>query len=418
MNRLDIFDRARSRQTHDLQRKILQNRSLEYVKEKLGGEIIERDSSSVLTIRSTVPKHFKHGEIVLEGAYSLDSEMLNLLLPKTESSIINPSDLLFFDIETTGLSGGAGTNVFLIGFLRIMGEGIEIVQYFLSNLSSEPLFLYHLHEHLKSGSVLVSYNGKGYDYNVIKNRYILNGFPINDINPVHLDLLFTSRRIWKGIFPDFSLKTVERLALNYGRSDDIPGFRIPDVYFDYLRGRNVASDLYTVFFHNKLDLLSLLALLIKQIALLRSGKEMDGESVPGAGGPFNPASASDLFIRKGYSSEAKNLLKSHADRADVLKRLGLICKRQGEYRQALDFFKNMAERAIDIADYLFSSTEVAKLYEHVFKDIDGALTYAEKGLERLERYGYFYPEPCDQFEQERFLIEKRISRLKRKLSSY
>lgn len=420
MNRLDIFDRARSGITPPPEHKEKGNKNLGYILDKLAGSLIRDGSSSLIKVEHSIPKMSVHGSVVLNDADVFNIHLLTVLLQQHSGILsrnFSAGDLLFFDIETTGLSGGAGTNVFLIGLLHITDNDIQIIQYFLNNLSSERLFLELLNNHFSRGAVLVSYNGKGFDYNVIKSRCILNSLPFGELNPLHLDLLFTSRRIWKGMFPDFSLKTVERMALGFDRYRDIPGFRIPEVYFDYLKGRDAAEDLYAVFLHNKNDVLSLLALLIKQLALVKSGLEIRNREKNRYDELFNPASLSDMLIKSNYNDEAKSLLYCHIEDTEALKRLGLLCKKQKHTDDALRFFKLITERTEGLLDYIFACTEIAKLYEHVLRDIECALSYTEKARERLKRSSHFYHESNSLFEKERVLIEKRFHRLQKKLSS-
>ncbi len=53
--------------------------------------------------------------------------------------------LLFLDTETTGLSGGTGTYVFLVGvaFFSEAGDEVVVRQYFLSDLSAEHYCPYY-----------------------------------------------------------------------------------------------------------------------------------------------------------------------------------------------------------------------------------------------------------------------------------
>jgi len=411
MNRLEFFDRARSRLPMKKEQRDERDRNLECLQKELHGEVLSEGPSSILAVRYTVSRSVRHGDASFSEVGSLDTAVLRLLFSGTRKPEMSLRKLLFFDVETTGLSGGAGTNVFLVGFLRVSERGIEISQYFLSNLSSERLFLRYIQEELRQAAVLVSYNGKGYDYNLIKSRYILNGFPLEDQDPLHLDLLFTSRRIWKGVLPDFTLSTVERTVLGFGRPMDIPGWRIPEVYFNYIRGRDVAQDLHLVFEHNRLDLLSLLALLIRQVSVIRVGIR-EGRTPQ----RINPASISDMLLKKGYPEEAKSVLEGHLECTEVLKRLGLIYKRQQQHHRALELFTALADRASGVSDYLFACTEAAKLCEHVFRDMKRALSYAEGMRERLMRACAFYPELRERLEYERSSVERRIERLMRRLS--
>ena len=49
----------------------------------------------------------------------------------------DPRPLLFFDLETTGLSGGAGTLAFLVGCGYFEDDGFHTLQYFLSGYEAE-----------------------------------------------------------------------------------------------------------------------------------------------------------------------------------------------------------------------------------------------------------------------------------------
>ncbi len=450
MDRLDIFDRARGFQKKAPVNGGSRNKNLEYIKNRLNGTVIQDGPASILKIEYDIPRITAHGSVVLGDVYSVDTGLLEVLLPefsrfkggeckgsdfrdaglkgegfegngvrgsdfKEDGQVLK--DLLFFDLETTGLSGGAGTHAFLIGFLKIADEGIRVTQYFLINLSSERLLLKHVREHMTSGTVLVSYNGKSFDYNILKTRYILNGFNQAEDDPVHLDLLYTSRRIWKGLFSDFSLQTVENMALRFNRTGDIPGYRVPEVYFQYLRGRDVCDELYAVFIHNKNDILSLLALLVKQLGLVRRGIEMDRTKAKGIGEPINPVSLSDMLFNGNLVEEAKSLLNVYSDNAEALKRLGLLCKKQKLTGEALNCFELLTERAEKFSDYIFACTEVAKLYEHVLKDIGKAFFYTEKVWKKVKRRDFFYPDHANLYSREKEEIEKRLRRLEKKLAA-
>jgi len=410
MNRMEVFDRARSRNEARTEERGERTGLLDFLRKKLHGEILREGNSSVLVVREMVPWSFRHGDVVFEEVGSIDAAVLPMLFTRNFKPGLRFEELLFFDVETTGLSGGAGTKVFLTGFLRITAEGVSVTQYFLSTLSSEPLYLRHLQEQLKKGRVLVSYNGKAYDYNLIKSRYILNGFPSGDSDPLHLDLLYSSRRLWKGHLPDFTLGTVERMAFGCARPFDIPGWQIPQVYFDYLRGRDVCSDMHLVFLHNRLDLLSLLALLVRQATLLKAGVS-GRNTIQG----INPATISDMLLKKGYQDEACRILEGHPENNEAMRRLGLIKKRQKKHSQALQLFIALADHARGLDEYLFACTEAAKLCEHVFRDIERALFYAANMRERLGRARILSPESHERFRSWEPSIERRIVRLKSKL---
>ncbi len=415
MGRLDIFDRMRPAREKIPEHGSSKDPNLEPVKNRLNGTIINDGPYSILKVECSYPLVHTHGDAALEDVISIDPGLLRVLLPVLPRSACLPlNNLIFFDLETTGLSGGAGTYVFMAGFLKVEHEKIKTVQYFLNNLSSEKLFLMKIRDCLEPGSVLVSYNGKSFDYNILKNRFILNGMELADRAPTHLDLLYTTRRMWKGLYPDFSLRTVEKWALKFERAGDIPGYMVPDIYFQYLRGRDVTEDLCGVFTHNRNDIVSLAAVLLKQLSIVRYCMRFDRLKGIKNPGRFNPVSLSDMLINCDYHEEAKNLLKSYTDDTEVLKRLGLLYKRQKLHRDALVFFKLLTEKTEDLSEYSFACIEMAKLYEHRLKDIEKAIFYTQKVRGRVHRQDYFYPDRARVFPENMEHIEKRLDRLRKK----
>ena len=332
------------------------------------------------------------------------------VLGSVDRSGISLHDMLFFDIETTGLSGGAGTYLFLAGFLRATESGFNLRQYLLHSPSSERIYLSEIGKELMTQDFLVSYNGKSYDYNILKNRYIMAGLPFFSEEHVHLDLLYTSRRIWRGLFPDYSLSTVERRALQVMRRDDIPGWQIPDVYAGYLRGRGVTGDMLRILRHNREDVLSLLALLVKQMKLIGETAESDMHESEA----FNPITLSDMLLNGDKREQARTVLSVHSDSIEALKRLALMCKRELQFDEALKFLEDMCARSVGLEDYIFACTEAAKIYEHRLRDYHAALRSTERMLSRIERAGYLAVGPDT--EQERARILHRWKRLKRKLA--
>jgi uncharacterized protein YprB with RNaseH-like and TPR domain len=151
-------------------------------------------------------------------------------------------DLLFFDLETTGLSGGAGTVAFLAAFGRFARAGngggagllLRITQYLLLDYPGENDFLEALlGEFGGKQQVVVSYNGKCFDSQILKTRCLLNA-----IHPPcyhHVDLLHPARRLWKSVLEDCSQKTIETNILGLQREGDIPGALAPEIWFDFLK---------------------------------------------------------------------------------------------------------------------------------------------------------------------------------------
>jgi hypothetical protein len=379
---------------------------LDELRRLAGGEILSRQGQSLLRVERIIP-----GDSLLKACAS-GMEYAATLFPAVDRAAgpSGPGDLLFFDIETTGLSGGAGTYLFLAGFARATAEGFLIRQYFMHSLSGERFFLDEVGGDLLHARFLVSYNGRSYDYNILKNRYILAGMPFFTEEPVHLDLLYTSRRIWRGLMPDFTLSTVEGRILGISRFDDIPGWQIPGVYTDYLRGRDVCGDIARIIAHNRDDVQSLLALLVKQLSLLGGAA---GGRVP-RNERYNPIALSDMLAAGRRRDEARELLSAHHDSTEALKRLVLMHKRDRRFEQALDLLEELQARRVDLTDYLFVCTEAAKIYEHRMGDFESALRCTERMMRRLERARHFDTldhRPGREWEG----VMHRMNRLKRKL---
>jgi uncharacterized protein YprB with RNaseH-like and TPR domain len=184
----------------------------------------------------------------------------------------DPESLLFFDLETTGLSIGAGTIAFLAAFgslrappggrKRVFGRGdhaqILVTRYLLLDYPGEPGFLEALAGELGGRPTLVSYNGRTFDAQILRNRCLLNGISLPPFE--HADLLYSARRLWKRFLPNCSQGTVESGVLSIDREDDLPGAFAPEAWFGFLNGGDPA-DLLRICEHNSRDIRGLASLL-------------------------------------------------------------------------------------------------------------------------------------------------------------
>lgn len=183
-------------------------------------------------------------------------------IPAAETSLLMscpPSQLIYFDTETTGLSGGSGTMVFLVGLGRILGDVLSVEQVFLADYPGEPAFLEYLAGRMPEDATYVSYNGKAFDTHLLAMRHLMNGREF--ATPRHIDLLYPARRLWKTMLDSCSLGDIEAHVLGVDRAIDIPGFLIPDTYFAYLRSGD-SDQLEAVFEHHSEDIVSLHRLLV------------------------------------------------------------------------------------------------------------------------------------------------------------
>jgi len=182
--------------------------------------------------------------------------------------------LVFFDLETTGLSHGAGTIAFMAGIARFAGEGrLSVLQLLASDYPGETAFLDRFSSAICADSVLVSYNGKCFDAQILQTRYLMNARkpPFMQGPMPHLDLLFPARRLWKAELGSCRMTDIESGILGRQRIDDLPGSEAPDAWFDFLKTGS-ADRLLAVGDHNREDTASLARILFALDGAIDSGR--------------------------------------------------------------------------------------------------------------------------------------------------
>lgn len=181
-------------------------------------------------------------------------ERLSLLYPNSEPT---PEDVIFMDIETTGL--GSAT-LFLIGVMVWHRDGLEVRQYLARNYAEEAAVISLFADDCGTRLLLITFNGKSFDLPFIRNRALVTGVPFA-AELRHFDLLHESRRVWKDALPNCKLQTLERFVCKRLRHGDIPGDQIADAYHTYVRSGD-ARQVVTILKHNLLDLVTLADLMI------------------------------------------------------------------------------------------------------------------------------------------------------------
>lgn len=188
-----------------------------------------------------------------------------------------PHGLLLFDLETCGL---AGSPIFLAGLVREGGQGPVLEQLLARDYSEEPAILASLWQRVAECQMLVSFNGKSFDWPLVQDRSNLHGLgrdmrgrrsaagPVQPAiapprgprdprpQPQHCDLLHHARRRWRQQLPDCKLQTLEGYLCRRLRRADVPGREIPQRYHQYVRERQ-AHLLAGILSHNALDLVTL-----------------------------------------------------------------------------------------------------------------------------------------------------------------
>jgi hypothetical protein len=287
---------------------------------------------------------------------------------------------LFLDTETTGLAGGTGTMAFLIGLGWFDRGRFLVRQIFARDFTEERAALTHLAQIVSARRFLVSFNGKTFDVGLLSTRYIMNRLhsPFPDLP--HLDLLYPARRLIAHRLENCRLSTIEAQVLGLIRRNDVPGADIPQRYFDWLRGGD-ARLLQDVFAHNRLDIISLAALM-GHLAALTHGRQ---EAAPADARDL--LAVARLYAGRQQTSQAERLLSSLAQshepdlRMASRKMLSLLYKRTGRLEDAVDLWQKMIR---DDPGDRFALIELAKWYEHLAKDHATALKLVRSALQRVD----------------------------------
>lgn len=305
--------------------------------------------------------------------------------------------MLFFDTETTGLSTGAGNSIFLIGYSRIVENGIEVTQHILRDPSSEAAFLYGFLDDFKDEDYLVSYNGKAFDWPQVKSRHT---FVRNQVPRLpafgHIDLLHAARRLWKHELPSCRLSIVEKEKLGIHRVGDTPGSMAPLLYFDYIHEKE-PDHLKGIIEHNDQDVRSLIHLYItiSKRLLMGADQSMSALEHVQIGNWMEQLKWSELA--KEHFIKAMD--KEQKGREEAYYRLALLEKKQGNILLAKKHFL----KSIAIKPKADAYEELSKIAEHQEKDIKAALNLCRKALEITELGSKVKG------------LEKRLLRLEKKL---
>jgi uncharacterized protein YprB with RNaseH-like and TPR domain len=301
-------------------------------------------------------------------------------------ALADPSKWLFLDTETTGLAGGTGTYAFLIGLAWWDAGALQVEQFFMRDFGEEHAILHEVAARIAERPVLVTFNGKSFDWPLLENRFTMTrSIPVPRLT-AHLDLLHPARALWKLRLGSVRLVELERHVLDatrvgWHREDDVLAALIPQHYFDYLRG-GPAEPLAAVVRHNQMDLRGLAALVGKIDALLTSKEGGDFESLDLFG-------LSRYLQRRGDSQRAHSactqaidlgLPKEHDGQAR--RELALLTKRRGEHEKAAALWHQLMK---DERNGVHACEQLAVYYERRKKDFARALEFARLGLAKIRR---------------------------------
>jgi uncharacterized protein YprB with RNaseH-like and TPR domain len=322
----------------------------------------------------------------------------------------DPCTAVFLDTETTGLAGGTGTHVFLVGLGEFTQDSFILTQYIMPDPSDEVSMLGELEPFFKSHRWLVSFNGKAFDVPLLETRYVVNRLRSPFSDAPHFDLLHAARRIWRGAY-DCSLQSLEARVLGCEREGDIPGALIPSVFFEYLRRRD-ASLLTPVIEHNRNDVLALAALLGQMCRRVQEPHKEGRTAV-------ELLNIGRLFERTGmYGESAQCYCEAphYGSGQDVkllaLQKLASVRKRQRDYAGAASaWIEVVGQNPLEVRGFV----ELAKHAEHREKDFARAAEMCQKAISALSVLLSASPTP-----RNRSLLQdlkKRLDRIERKTAA-
>lgn len=199
-----------------------------------------------------------HGAEPLARVLDVRSELFALLTGDARLAALDPRRALFLDIETTGLSGGAGTKAFLVGLGWIEAGEFVLWQGFLRGPEEEAALLEEVAQRVAGAQALVTFFGKTFDRHRLEDKMRVHGVRPPFEGRAHLDLYHPLRALYRPALDDARLGTLERVLCSVAREDDLSGAHAPAAWYDFLAGR--PHRLERVFAHNRDDVLSLAAL--------------------------------------------------------------------------------------------------------------------------------------------------------------
>lgn len=353
----------------------------------LGGGIARNHYGDHLAIRNW----FSSPEFAPSSPVALDllSQSRDVALTRrTRAALEDPEKWLFLDTETTGLAGGTGTYAFLVGLAWWDAGGLQVEQLFLRDFSEEHSLLYELAARLAERPVLVTFNGKSFDWPLLENRFTMTRAIRIPQLAAHLDLLHPSRALWRLRLGSVRLVELERhvidaARLGWHRKDDIASSLIPQYYFDYLRGAS-AQPLAGVVKHNQMDLRGLAALFGKINHMLENAA-----SGASAFESLDLFGLSKFLQRRGKKDWAHSACSQALDlglpeefRPQATRELAQMARQRGEVERAAALWHELVTHP---RDAVLACEQLAIHYERRAKNLAQALEFVELGLKKIQQ---------------------------------
>ena len=387
----------------------------------LGAGIAANHYGEHICVRNwySTPEFSEPSSLTLELLSRVRDEALS---KRNHAALSDPAKWLFLDTETTGIAGGTGTYAFLIGIAWWDAGGLEVEQFIMRDFAEEHSVLHELAGRITDRPVLITFNGKTFDWPLLENRFTMTRAIRVPRLAAHLDLLHPARAVWKFRLGSVRLVDLEREVLDpfhlgWSRKDDVATPLIPQLYFDYLRG-GPPGPLAGVVRHNQMDLRGLAALFGKMNRLLADAIPADREvqSLDLFGlsrffqrhrEPARAFSACTEALRLGLPSDFR--LQAHRD-------LALLAKRRGDHEQAAKLWHELAAHE---SAGVHACMQLAIHYERHTQDFPRALQFARLALTNVRRAANFSRGHLASARNSRLeqTLLQRVARLERRIKS-
>ncbi|MGD0916960.1 MAG: ribonuclease H-like domain-containing protein [Thermodesulfobacteriota bacterium] len=361
-------------------KKVYQKKEIFPIEQLVKGEVVSTPNGETFQVKEYFTSDFRYGEMTLGDILLISTSPAHLLSRDERLKELDLRKTLFLDTETTGLTGGTGTFVFMVGLGFFQGDGFLVHQLFMRDYTEEKASLSILKNLLESFEFLITFNGRYYDIPLLETRFILSHMASRIREMPNFDLLYPARRIWKGAYENCRLVTLESKLLGIERENDVPSEWIPYLYFDYLKTGD-AQRIHQVFYHNQMDILSMVALAGRihlvyhdpQAARSRKGVEH--------------FALGRLFWDHGRLEKAITCFEIALKRCEdelaweVMKWLSRAFKKTGQAEKAQSLWGEMVTWPHKRDGFPY--VELAKYYEHRLKDCERAIAFVEQALEQI-----------------------------------
>jgi len=311
-----------------------------------GADAVSTPFGPVAIIDREFGADWQLGQVRVEECDVVSPEALTALTGREVVPRAAPRPVpVFLDLETTGLSGGAGTVAFLVGCGWFEGGAFRTRQFFLNGYAAERALLHAVAEFLADAPFIVTYNGRTFDIPVMEMRWQFHRIeaPVDDLP--HVDMLPPARRLWRaaedGAERSCRLVALEEALLGYVRTGDVPGWEIPQRYFHFVRHGD-AAPLEPVLLHNRLDLMSLAAITARAQRLFEHGHVLARDA-------NECVALGRLYRRCGRSALAHACFRRAAERADAVRsvredalhELALLLRRERRFHEAAEVWREL-----------------------------------------------------------------------------